>query len=37
MLATKQNIARPKQPLTTDGEYRQTVAPQVKQGFVKDY
>ena len=37
MLATKPNIARRGQPLTTDGEYGQTVAPQVKQGFVKDY
>ena len=39
MLATKQIITRREQPLTTDGdgEYRQTGAPQVKQGFVKDY
>ena len=37
MLATKQIITRREQPLTTDREYRQTGAPQVKQGFVKDY
>ena len=37
MLATKQIITRREQPLTTDGEFRQTGAPQVKQGFVKDY